>query len=113
MITDAFLLIVASVIDLVLYPFRAISNVIPAAIQDGITWFFGFLNYGSGIFPVRTIYAATAFLLGVWVLKYVVRIVLFIFALLPWIGKSVDLPRSETLSVSSGGVTRRKTFLNR
>jgi len=107
MITSALLIVVSSVIDLVLFPFRAISSVIPESIQDALTWFFGFLNYGSGIFPVRTIYAATLFLLGIWVLKYVVKIVLFVFALLPWIGSDVKLPTNESSSITMGGFSRR------
>jgi len=110
MIFGAFLIIIASIIDLILFPFRAISSVIPVQIQEAIEWFFGFLNYGSGIFPVRTVYLASLFLLAIWGLKYVIRIVLFVFALLPWIGSSVELPRSETASLREGGITRTKSW---
>jgi len=76
-------------IVLVLTP---LTQAIPSQIQTSISSIFGYLNYFRGWFPVNTLMQVVSVYLGVLVLVYTWRLVLYVFALTPWFGKDIQPP---------------------
>ena len=88
-----------------LYP---LSLVIPTEISDAFERFFSYVAIGNGIFPMNDALLAISFVLTVLILTYIVKIYLFGFSVIPWIGKYVVLPTQTTTSQSVSQVFDRK-----
>lgn len=62
-------------------------------ITDAIVYFFGYLNYIGIMFPpLYDILNACGIVLSFFVAFYSLKIVLYLWGMLPWIGKHAKLP---------------------
>lgn len=74
--------------------FGFITAVLPGSLVDGIVTLFSYVGYFRGVFPVDQLIAAFSFFTSFVILLYSVRIILFVYALIPIIGKEVNLPHN-------------------
>lgn len=87
MIVDIFIYLLSAFVWLITAIFSAINYAIPDQITDSIEWLASYLNYLGGLFPIGTLAAATGTILSVWILLYGIRISLWLWSLVPWVGK--------------------------
>lgn len=92
MIISALIYITGAFLNLIYVLFSAISFTIPDEISDSLTYFLSYFVYANGIIPVATLMSALGTIVSFMMLMYTIRIVLFTYHLLPWIGKNVSLP---------------------
>ena len=113
MIVDILLFIIGSFVSLVASAFGLVSFVIPDQVEEAVAYFIGFLDYASGIANIPVLLEAIGTLFGFFAFWYGIKLVLFIFALIPWFGKQVDLPKSDVdiidLRKRSNTLNLRKT----
>lgn len=107
MFTDVFIFVVASFVQIIATILSAISFLIPDSLETAISQWMGYLGYLQGVFPVvptptMTGLAQTVGVLTVvgWALQllvawYLVKLALFTFHLVPFIGKHVEIPGGE------------------
>jgi hypothetical protein len=87
MIVDILIIIVGSVLFLIRGLFAVFTYVIPTAATDSITWAFSQLAYVQALFPVDTLLEVLTAFLAFILLYFSFRLVLFIYAITPFIGK--------------------------
>lgn len=116
MITDIFIYIIGSFVALVANAFVSIGTIFPTQILNAISSLFQYVNYLNGILPMDTIMLALSIYIKVAIFYYAVKLILFVFSLIPIIGKTVNLPRisetkSETTNMGTGAryVTKSRT----
>jgi len=73
---------------------QGVNFILPEQIQTSFLFLFRQLNYLRGVMPVQDFVLALSFLISIVFLKYLVKVFLFVYALLPFIGKSVKPPHS-------------------
>jgi len=85
---------------------NALTWTIPSAFTDSITSYISYLGYAQGIVPVVATpgYTGLAGSIGLLTLFgyglsfitlwYTVKLIIWMFALIPWIGKHVPMPHS-------------------
>jgi len=100
MITDVLLYVVSGLLAIVNFLFSGLSIVIPSQIQAAFLKFFSYVSYGNGIFPFTDAIAAIQLVLFAWMLMYAIKIYLFGFSAIPWLGKVLVLPTHTTTSSS-------------
>lgn len=97
MITDIFFIIIVIPIDIVLAFLQGLtnvfSNIVPDAVYNAFTFFIGYAKYFNGVLPVEQILLAVYTLCIFWSVLYMVRIVQWVMAHVPWIGGNVQLPK--------------------
>lgn len=95
MITNLLFMIGAQI----LFMFSAIFSVfpveIPPEIGEAIRYLLNAINYAANNFPLLDLFLAGLFLLGIYWRVYLIKIFLWAFSLLPWVGKSTTLPSME------------------
>lgn len=72
--------------------FKGIDYVVPENVQEGFEYFIGTIANAQGIFPVNTLLQVIMFILTSWLVVYGIRIVFWVLAMIPWVGKKIDLP---------------------
>lgn len=107
MITDVILFIVGSFLKLLVSLFSLVSFTIPDWIETAIGNAFEYVAVLNGVFPIFpnpaftglagsvglfTIVGAFLQFLVAW---YLIKLVLFVFGLIPWFGKHSKLPNHE------------------
>jgi len=104
MLVDIFLFLVGVFLHIVSGLFSLLSWPIPAAFQTAVSEWLGYLGYLQGIFPIVPdasmsglahsigLLTIVGYGLQVIALWYTIRILLFVLALIPGIGKHLDLP---------------------
>jgi len=107
MFTDVFIFIIASFVQIIATILSAISFLIPSSVQTALAEWLGYLGYLQGVFPIvptpsMTGLAQTVGVLTVvgWALQllvawYLVKLALFVFHLVPFVGKHVEIPGSQ------------------
>lgn len=86
MIVDGFLLIISLMLAIFGSFLGALSFAIPPQISTYITEFFSFFGYFTGILPVSDMLLALIFLLDLFILKYLVKLILGVMGSIPFIG---------------------------
>ena len=99
MIVDIFYVVVGALLSIFVSLFSLISYPIPSGIIDSISFFVLKLRYLNGVFPMDTVYSVVVSYLTFAMFFYGLKIALFAFAHIPWIGKGHKLP---TLSKKIG-----------
>lgn len=92
MIISAILYIVGAFVTLVSSAFSAISYAIPGNFQTAIHYFFGYLGYLRGVLPIDNILTAMGSFITFLTYWYAIKLILWIYSLVPWIGKTTTLP---------------------
>lgn len=94
MITDIIILLLSSFVGLISTAFGYISSfTVVQEISDSVTYFLSYLNYLSGILPINNILKALGTLILFYTAWYTVKIILWIFSLIPWFGKPTEVPK--------------------
>lgn len=92
MIID-FLLLTANAVVFVLYQvFKLLSFVLPYQIKDMITYWVSYLGYVKGFFDVNTFLLVLGIYINFLILLYTFKVVKWVYAHLPWIGRHKELP---------------------
>lgn len=94
MLVDTFFFVINLILTGISKAFSALSLALPEEITTSIEYFVSHFAYLSGIVNVQALFSALGFLLTFTALWYTVRIILWIFALTPWIGKDATMPTS-------------------
>lgn len=117
MLTDIFFIILASFVSIISAIFRSVVGVVvPSQVGQAFTDFFSFASAGNGIFPMTDVMLALFTVINVWIALYILKVALFGFSLVPWIGKALNLP-THTMSttridtVRDGKVSHEKEFV--
>lgn len=106
MIIDIFILLISAFLGIIEYLLGLISYIIPSQIATAFSTFFGYVQIGNGLFPVDQALLAISAVLTVWILIYIVKIILFAFSAIPWIGKVLHLPQhNDTTTTQTGTAT--------
>lgn len=95
MFVDLILYIIGSFVGLVSGAFGLISFVVPAGIQNSILFVFEQLEYIDVFIPLNTLMQVLGSFIAFLTAWYSVKIILWIYALVPWFGKNTDLPKSD------------------
>lgn len=90
MITDVILYVLGSFVALVGNAFSLIQFAIPQQFVDAVGYFVSKLAYISGFINVPDILAAIGWLLTFITYWYIVKLILWVFSLIPWFGKSIS-----------------------
>ena len=109
MIFDQFIIIGSAFITVIYSVFGVINLAIPNGISNAVTTFVGYLYMFEGVFPVSSLITSMVFISTVYFFLYVVKIGLWVFAFIPFIGKNNPLPTQNARMDSSGHVSR---FIN-
>ena len=110
MIFDQFIIIGSAFITVIYGLFDIFNLAIPNAITDGVTTFVGYLYMFEGVFPVSSLITSMVFISTVYFFLYVVKIGLWVFAFIPFIGKNNPLPTQNARMDSGGRVSRIISF---
>lgn len=106
MITDILVLIIGGFVQLVVFLFSAITFFIPTQFATAISEFVGHLRYAQGIMPIvpdpsmtglasnTGIMTILGWALGFIAAWYTLKLVLFTFSIIPWLGRHIHLPHS-------------------
>jgi len=92
MITDIVLYIINAVLATILGIFSLFNVLVPSQVASAFTTLFGYAHIVDSVFPMTDALLAGTFVLTVWTTVYIIKVVLFGYALLPWIGKKGSLP---------------------
>jgi len=103
MITDVLIFVLGGFVQVVAFLFSAIGFLVPSQFQTAIAQYVSYFSYAQGILPVVATPGMSGFagsmglltILG-WGLQfiaawYLLKLVLFVFGLIPWLGKNVSL----------------------
>lgn len=92
MILTAIILFGSLMLSLIAQLFSLLNFVIPSQIADSVIYFISFLAYVKPIFPIDTLMQSVGVVLSFYALIYVLKIILWAYAMLPWVGKEIPLP---------------------
>lgn len=92
MITSALLYILGSILNAFFFIFSAISYAVPDEIESSITFLLGYVNIFSGVFPLDTLYSVILAYLSFITLFYGLKVALWVFAHIPFIGSGRKFP---------------------
>jgi len=92
MITAIPILILASVAQVLLYPFSLIDLVIPEAIGTSLVFVLSHIKYAHAFIDINELMDAVAFVLAAWSGIYIIKIVLWIFGFMPFLNVKKTLP---------------------
>lgn len=98
-IISFFLIVAGSLLALVADLFSAlslISYIIPPQIGSAFTLFFSYAHIADGVYPMTDTIFAILSVLTVWILLYTIKVILFAFSAIPWVGKVLNLPKHTT-----------------
>jgi hypothetical protein len=102
MITNAFLFIITGILKVILSIFSGLTYLLPQQIPNAFNLFFSYVRIGDGLFPfLSDILLALYTVLIVWILLYIVKIVLWAYSLLPFVGKKASLPQHQMIKNKS------------
>lgn len=89
MIITFLLYIAAFVMNLLLLPLEAVSNVLSAIpqLEEAIIWLLRSLMYFSGIINIPALFAAINFVIGFFVTMFTFKIIFWLLKLIPGFGK--------------------------
>jgi len=114
MITSIFYLLGGVFIGLVANILNILTFTIPDAFETAITQYIAYLGYAQGIIPIVAtggysglagsiglldLFGYALSFIGVW---YLFKLMIWVFSLIPWIGKHVPLPHSGGKTESHG-----------
>lgn len=109
MLTSILLLIIAGFLFLVSQLFSLVSLAVPTQIATAFDTFFDYVHIFDGFFPISDFLLALLFLIALETGLYLVKIFLFGFSLLPWVGSKAELPgQGNTVDLSHGRVQSRR-----
>lgn len=109
MIFTAIFLLGAAVFAAFLYAFSSVLYVVPDSVIDSFETFFGYARLVDGLFPFMSdVLLAIGAVLTVWILKYTIKLAMWVYAVTPWMGKNADLPKhtittTRTMTSFNGG----------
>lgn len=90
MITDIILYVVGSFVALIAEAFKLINFAIPSQFVDASNYFISKLSYLSGFINVSDILSAVGWFLTFTTYWYSIKLVLWVFSLIPWFGKNIS-----------------------
>lgn len=90
MLIDIILYVVGSFVGLVSSAFALVTVTIPGEFTESVAYFVAHLNRLSGIVNFPDIFEAMAWFLTFTTYWYVIKLVLWVFALTPWFGKKMS-----------------------
>lgn len=99
MILDSIILLTGAFLALIVALFGTINFVIPQQIPDAINLFFSYMRIADVFFPMSDIMLAVLTIYTVMFFHYLVKLILHGYALLPWIGKHVELPDQKAIAM--------------
>jgi len=108
MIIDFVLLLLGFLLDMIYNLFSFFSFVIPTEIANAIVKFFSYARIGDVFFPMSDILLAIFTIFSVWILMYSVRLVIWVFSLIPFIGKHVNFPKVKAHKNKNPGSDKSK-----
>lgn len=92
MIPDLIFYIGGTILNLFAFLFGIVQFVLPAEIENAIIYVFDKLNYFRGFVPITDLLNALSILITFFTFWYLIKIFLWLFSLLPWIGKTTEPP---------------------
>lgn len=92
MILDVFVILLSSILFVLLQIFELITLSIPENISGSINYFLGYFGFLKGIFPVDTAFSVVIIYINFVLLLYSFKIVMWVYAHVPFIGRSKNLP---------------------
>lgn len=92
MILSAFFYIAASIINFIYAVFSAISFQFPEQVSSSFTYFVSYFRYAGIFFPIADFMSALGYIITFMTLMYLIKIFLWVFVFLPFIGKVIHLP---------------------
>lgn len=92
MIISAFFYLIAFFITLLSSVFSFISFAIPDEFIQSISYFLGHFNYLRGFLDVDTFFSALGTVLTFLALLQIVKLGLWVWGHMPWVGKHAPLP---------------------
>lgn len=116
MITDVILFVVGLFIWTISKLFGLIEYAIPDTVETAVNQIFDYVRSVNGLLPMLpdsdlSGFASTIGLLtiGGYMLQfivawYLIKLILFVFALIPWFGKHVEIPKGKTMSDIRSGL---------
>lgn len=108
MIVDVIIVVLVTCMTVVQALFAGITYFVPIQIVQAFQTFFSYTSVGNGLFPMSDILGAIFSVLGLWITLYIIKIFLFGFSVIPWIGKVLRLPEHTTTNISQA--TSSTTF---
>lgn len=90
MITDLILYIIGSFVGLISSAFSLVNFAIPSGFVDASQYFVSKLSYLAGFINIADILSAVGWFLTFTTYWYSIKLVLWVFSLIPWFGKSVS-----------------------
>lgn len=95
MIIDFFILFAGLIIHIVAFLFSIITVIIPSQIETSLAWFFAQTSIFNGVFPMATVYEASAWLLVLASAYWIVRATIWALNLIPGIEIHMPLMRHK------------------
>lgn len=107
MITDVLLFIVGAIVSVLSGIFSGLSYAIPSVIQNVIGTALGYISYFNGFFPIypNSSFSGLANTIGIFTIVgyylqfilvwYLVKLALFVFHMIPWLGKKLEMPNHK------------------
>jgi len=92
MIFDLIFFLGGFLLSVLNYFFSGLSFLIPNAVENSIVYLLGFLNYFGGIINVPALLTTISFLAGFYAIWYSVKIALWLYGFIPYIGVKADIP---------------------
>jgi len=90
MITDIILYIIGSFVGLISGAFKLINFAIPSQFVESSAYFILKLSYLTGFLNIGDILVAVAWFLTFTTYWYMIKLVLWVFSLIPWFGHQVS-----------------------
>lgn len=110
MIGDLIVLIGSLILNLIANFLSLIQYTIPPQIITSISALASLLNYFNGIFPIDTLFLCISFLITFYIFWYTIKVFLFAFSLIPWIGSKTELPKENILDLRRSATNSRNTI---
>lgn len=95
MFGDIFLYFLYGILVVLHSVFSVFSFVIPDGIENSFTYIFDKLNYFRGIVDIPSLIQTFIFLLSFFFFFFSFKVILWIWALTPWIGKYAPMPKID------------------
>jgi hypothetical protein len=105
MITSLLFYIIGFFLSLIVWLLNTIKFIIPIEITNGIAYFAGYLVYVRGFIDVDTLVTALGTYLTFLAFYYTIKIGLWLFGHMPWVGKHSEMPKinREIIETNTGG----------
>lgn len=95
MITSIFFYVFAWILNRFAYLFSLLNFALPDSVSTSLNYMLGYFGYLKGVFPVDTLFTVAGIGLTFLLLLYTVKLLLWAYSLIPFIGRHVGLPSLE------------------